>query len=238
MKTGKRCITKARSCVLPDLLIAQQDLQAGAHEGRAQDAGQGRPRVRILPQKAHDQCAELVRIHRRKRIWLGVAYLHDQGSQRFSLKRCLQSCDLVGCHAQRPDIALGAVALVVTDFRGSVEGRACRRLHGGKLHALCQAKVSQLHEAALREEDVGWLHVSVEDPIPMQMGERQHHLSAGNKLKRRLIMATSSKKSQAFKALNPAPAPAAAPLHAPGWLCPGLAPAGSWQPGPQHPRSP
>jgi hypothetical protein len=75
----------------------------------------------------------------------------------------LERSNFVEHAAQRPQVALIVVGLVLPHLRAGVVGSACLGVEHAFLGDLGDVEVSQLGSAVLAHEDVGTLHVSVED---------------------------------------------------------------------------
>mmetsp|Transcript_118072 Transcript_118072/g.345818 ORF Transcript_118072/g.345818 Transcript_118072/m.345818 type:complete len:255 (-) Transcript_118072:132-896(-) len=113
----------------------------------------------------------------------GVARRADRVAQRIEVRvgaveGGVACGELVEGAAQAPDVRAEGVALASNDLRRHVEGRAHARERALRLggHGLGEAEVAQLRLPALAQEHVRGLDVPMQDPAPVQVGQRAGHV--------------------------------------------------------------
>ena len=124
-----------------------------------------RPLVRVLQEHGRDEVHQLVRVVRRDAVQLACPDFYCELVVGCRLEWSSQCCDLVDDAAQRPDIALLVILLVIDLFWAHVVGRADVRVGEDRLvpHDARKAKVSQLHVVVCVEEYIAGLQITMED---------------------------------------------------------------------------
>lgn len=163
-------------------LLERLYLAGGSDEAVPQQLLSGRPAVAILGEALGDEITEVfaeIVVQRRRRVFGDVEEdLHgvDVGEGGFSI------CQLHGSNAQRPDVSLEAVPVLLDDLGGHPEWGpdecVALGLDVGQLSG--DTKVSQFDLARLRQQDIGSLDVSMNFALFVKILDAQKKLSANN----------------------------------------------------------
>ena len=127
----------------------------------------GVPLRLVQPQHALNQVPELAAVNFRDTLILTFLDLEGQGELVLSFERWPQCGHLVGEAAQRPDVTLLIVALLVDLLGAHVVRRADVGLSvdTALVEHSCQTKVTQLRSRLSINEDISRFEVTVQDSL-------------------------------------------------------------------------
>ena len=127
-----------------------------------------------------DQHAHVHRVVAGNGRVLALEHALEQAIHVIGLEGRLQMAHLVGHAAERPDVRLEIVRLILPHLGASVVRRAGLRVQEALLRHLADIQIAQFRGRVLVEEDIGALHV------PMQYVERVQVFEPGHDLDHRL----------------------------------------------------